>query len=408
MKEVKIKTGFSQKKNEFEAVGEVFEKIKQEKMKLVIMFADGGYNQSKINEAWRKKIPPETAFLGCPSLKITVPFYKIGENITPQGFKECLTAMSIASDKIEVVVKLIRNIKNNWEKTSSQALIEGAKALNLDLKNVDTERYFGLLFCDTMSAREDYILENFYAMSNLLFVGGGSIGKMDIASWLFKGVGGPAGCVHTKEGAFTDSAAIALVKCDVPFKIDFTTSLYPTQTKFKVTKVSEKYMGKMKMWSIDEFDGKPALEEYIKALGVSKLALGLERLPNLRFFAAHPLGLMIKDRAYIRFIGTRKGKSLLMASPVKEGQALYLMKRGDIIKTTQQTMIGLKEKLGSISGMILFQCGLRKLEADTFKVSDDLFKVMNIAPLIGLCTFREYYGWLSMEQSFSILAIGDC
>ena len=41
MEEIKIKTGSSQKKNEKEAVSEVFEKINQENIKLIIMFCDG-------------------------------------------------------------------------------------------------------------------------------------------------------------------------------------------------------------------------------------------------------------------------------------------------------------------------------------------------------------------------------
>jgi hypothetical protein len=158
---------------------------------------------------------------------------------------------------------------------------------------------------------------------------------------------------------------------------------------------------------LQELNGKPALQEYIKALGVSKWTLGLERFPNLSFFADHPLGLMVGNRAYIRHIASRKGNSLQMASRIKEGQTLYLMRKTDIVKTTEEAMRRLKEELGEIKGMILFHCGLRSLEAEKLRISEELFRVMNIAPLIGCNTFREYYGFLAMEYSLAILAIGE-
>ena len=408
MEEIKIKTGFSQKKNEKEAVSEVFEKINQENIKLIIIFCDGNYDQLKINEAWREKISPETALIGCPGLKISTPFFKVGKMITNQGYRYCMTAMSIASDKIDVAVRLMRDVKNNWEKASTQALMEGAKTLGLDLRDINNEKCFGLFFCDTSSGREENILENFYAMSNLLFVGGGSYGRMDLVNWVIRGEGGPMrGYVHTREGVFMDAAAIALVKSDIPFRINFVTNFFPTQTKFEVTKANEIHIGNMKMWRVDELNGRPALDEYTKALGVSKFALGFENLPNLPFFLNHPLGFMIRDKAYIRFIGVRRGKSLVMSSKVEEGKTLYLMERMDLSEVMRQTMDNLRKELGFISGIILFQCGLQKLDADKNKETEKFLKTINVAPLIGLCTFREYYGWLALEQSLVILSIGD-
>jgi len=135
--------------------------------------------------------------------------------------------------------------------------------------------------------------------------------------------------------------------------------------------------------------------------------LGTKKVPNSRLFMAHPLGAMIEDRAYIRAIKHYNGDSLVVAANVKEGQTLYLMKRGDIVKTTQEAMDRLKKELGLISGMILFHCGYRILEANISKVSDALFKEMNVAPLVGLNSNGEYYGWLSMNQTLTILAFGD-
>ncbi|KPJ57572.1 hypothetical protein AMJ49_00415 [Parcubacteria bacterium DG_74_2] len=395
MKEVNIKTGFSQNRNEVKAIDEVFEQIRQENIKLVIMFADAGYNQLKINEAWREKIPQNTSFIGCSSLRLNLPFIRMTKNITHQGFKDGITAMSISSEKMNFSVKLMKNIKESWKEQSSQALIEAAKDLNLDLKNANPEKYFVLLLTDFFSAKEDYILENLYKMSGLLFVGGGAGGKFNP---MVKGNATP-GYIHTKEGAFTNSAAIALVRCDIPFKIDLVTSLVPTEIKFKITKGEGRF--------IYELDGKPAFDKYIKALGVPRIAMGIEKIPNYRLLMAYPLGLMIGDRAYVRSIATFKGKSLMMAANIKEGQVLHLMRRSNIVEVTREKVTGLKQKLGSISGLILFNCCYRLLESEMLGVSENLFKIINIAPLIGLNSYGEYYGWISMTHTLTILAIGN-
>jgi hypothetical protein len=398
MKNIEIKTGFSQKKNEEEAIKEIFEKIDQEKTKLIVAFFSSSYNQRKINESWQKNFSPHIPFVGISALGSDVPFFKIKKNVISEGFKEGVAAMSISSEKIDASVKLMKNIDKDWEKESSRALNEAAQDLNLDLQQADPKKYFGILSCDTLSSKEHKILENLYALSGLTFVGGGSSGSMSLKTWLLGGNMAP-GFIHTNQGAWKNAGVLALVKCDIPFKIDLVTNFSPTNIKFTVTK-SEGVL-------VHELDGKPAVEEYIKAIGVPRRKLGAKRFPNMNVFSNSLLGLMIKDKAYIRLVGTVKGNSLLMASPVKEGQTLYLMKKEDILETTREKMDNIKKELGSVSGTILFHCGMRMMEAEKINKLDELFKTMDISPLVGGCTFREYYGWLAMEYSLAILALGD-
>ena len=73
----------------------------------------------------------------------------------------------------------------------------------------------------------------------------------------------------------------------------------------------------------------------------------------------------------------------------------------------EKTMEKLRKELGGISGMILFQCPLRYLDALTHNLTDELFKAISIAPLIGLNSGGEYYGWLTMNQTLTLLALGE-
>ncbi len=393
MKNPSIKVGFSSKKDPYLAVEEVFKKIQQEESKLIIFFAPATYNHFLLNKAFRKKIPIKIPFIGCSSLRVKVPGVRIVDNITPEGFKEGLVAMSIASKDIEVSVRLMKNIKKDWKEESKRALVEAAKDLNIDPKNTDPKRFFGILLCDFASQREEHILESLYGRSNFLFIGGGATGKHS----LIKGV--LPGMIHTHDGVFRDAALIALVKTEIPFKIDMTTSIVPTDTKIIITKAKDRI--------VYEINKKPAASEYARLLKVPKLLLGTKQLGNYWLFTDHPFGLMVKDRAFVRDVAWRDGDKLMMGSNAKEGEELYLMKREDIIAPTKKMIERIKNELGQISGMIMFQCGYRFFETYRTKKDKELFNILNIAPLIGLNSYGEYYGWASMAQTLTVLAFGE-
>lgn len=387
-----IKVGFSQNRNEALAVEEIYSQIKQDGIKFVIFFVPAPYNQLAINKYFREKIPFPVPILGCSSLRVKVPMVKITENITPNGFKEAIVAMSIASDGIKASVRLMRNIRKNWEEEAKTALFETSKDLDIDPKNTDPKRYFGILLCDALSEREEYILESLYTRSNLFFIGGGSCGRHSLLTGL------KPGFIHTREGVFNDAAAIVLVRSDIPFKIDMATSVVPTKTKVKITKAKDR--------RVYEINGKPAAKEYARLLGVPKFILGTKQIGNYWLFTDHPFGLMVKDRAFIRDVAWREGNVLMMGCNAKEGEELYLMKRKDIVISTKKMINRINSELGEISGILAFQCGYRFFEAHREDKSEELFKVLNVAPIIGLNSYGEYYGWASLAQTLTVLAFG--
>lgn len=393
MKNPIIKTGFSNQKNPVLAVKEVFEKIDQKEASLIIFFVPATYDQVKINKEFRKRIPLRTPFIGCSSVRVKVPKVRMVDNISSDGFKEGIVAMSIASDGIKASVRLMEKITDNWEKESKKALLEASKDLNIDPKNANPQKFFGLLLCDAMREREEKILENIYSRSNFLFIGGGSIGKHS----LIKGV--LPGWIHTHDGAFTDAAALAIVKTEIPFVIDMTTSVIPTEKIVKITKAKDR--------KVFEINGRPAAKEYARLLGVPKILLGTKQVGNYWLFTDHPFGLMVGERAFIRDVAFRMGDALMMGCNAREGEELYLMKRGDFVGSTKKMIKRIEGKLGNVSGMLMFQCGYRFFETFRFKKEKELFEVLNIAPIIGLSSYGEYYGWASMAQTLTVLAFGE-
>ena len=387
-----IKVGYSKNNNPEIAVEEVFGKIKQENIKLIIFFVPAPYNQKKINKSFRKKIPLNVPFVGCSSLRVKVPGVRMVDNISSEGFKEGLVAMSIASDDMEASVRIMKNLKEDWKEESKRALVEASKDLNIDPKNTNPKKFFGILLCDFSSEKEENILENLYSRSNFLFIGGGSTGKHS----LIKGV--LPGFIHTRDGVFNDAAVIAIVKTEIPFKIDMTTSVIPTKTKVKITKA--------KYRKVYEINGKPAAKEYARILGVPKILLGTKQLGNYWLFTDHPFGFMIEDRAFIRDVAWRNGDTLMMGCNAKNGEVLYLMERKDIVEPTRKMIERIKNELKEISGILAFQCAYRFFETYRSHREKELFEVLNIAPIAGLNSYGEYYGWASMAQTLTVLAFG--
>src|SRR3990172_48554 len=139
MKNISIKTGFSQDQDTAKAVKEVIKKIKQKETKLVVFFTSSDYEQGLINQIFKQELPG-VPFLGC-----TVPVDSstsamasglIMGGIYPRG----INALSIASEagKIEAVTKIFTGVgKTNWIQSADKALNEIAAILNMDLKQVD-------------------------------------------------------------------------------------------------------------------------------------------------------------------------------------------------------------------------------------------------------------------------------
>lgn len=389
----KIKTSFSAKKDPVCAIEEIYEGIKQEGTKLVVIFIPAPYDQQKINEELKKKIPSDVPFIGCSSVYVKVPpLVRMFDNISSEGIKAGIVAMSIASDDVNASVRLMKNITNNWKEESEKALTETLKELNVDPKETNPKNFFGLLLPDSTKQKEEYILENLYARGNFLFIGGGSIGEYG----LMKGI--LPGWIHTHEGVFTDAAAIAVVKTNIPFKIDMTTSVVPTDTTVKVTKAKDR--------NIIEIDDEPAAKVYARILGVPKILLGIRQVGNYWLFTDHPFGSMVGERAFVRSVGFRHGNELSLGCNPKEGEEMHLMKRADFLEPTKKMVDRIQKELGEVSGMLMFQCSYRFFETFRFKKSKEMFDILNIAPMIGMNAYGEYYGWASMAQTLTVLAFG--
>ena len=402
MKDINVKTGFSKKRNEFKAVEEAYSQIAQEKISLVYFCLDKGYNQKKINEAWQKKLP-NVPFIGIGGGGWIPMMGNLTGLITPKGIQDKgLVAMSIASDKIQAVVKSIHNLSENCKEESERVLEETAKDFNLDLENLDPEKCFGLFFYNLFSEKGiliEEILDNFYKIApNLLFVGEGTI-KFSFKKFRLIG-----GAIHTPEGCFEkQDAAIVLIKSEIPFVLEMSSNYQLAGDKvFKC--------GKVRDFVVEELNGRPAAEAYSQALGVSVRKLGSPMMPNLAIMTKNPFGAIIRDKAFTRVVvaPSKDKKGLIFYQKMTEGQEIYLLERTDILEDTRKMLGRTKDILSEISAIIYFPCLLRIKTLRDFKIPfSEMYDVLNIAPMVGMHMGGEIYGGILSSITITCLAFGS-
>lgn len=407
MKKTNIKTGWSQEKDENKLVEEVYKQITQDNIKFVYFCLNKTYDQKKINSAWQKKLK-DIPFLGISGGDWFPGVGNFTGLITSKGIKdEGLVAISIASDKIKVAVRPIRNLKINWKEKSEKAIREAAAELNLDLNKVDPKKHFGLFLPINPGDQDaiviaDIVLENYYAMSpDLLFTGMGILtfdqAKMALAY----------GAIHLNNTLLTeDDAVIVLGESEIPFTIETTTNYRPRPEKvFKCQEVNQMFVGKL--------NGEPAAEVYAKELGISVEKMGAVGAPTEEStvaFLTRPFGMTVGGKLFVRsaYAPAPDKKGLIFFQKMAEGQELFLMDITNIIEDTEKTLREVKSKLGTIEAIFYFSCLWRIKMMQMQNISrEEMAKVLNVAPMIGMHGGGEYYGGIVTAATLTLLAFGS-
>jgi hypothetical protein len=74
-----------------------------------------------------------------------------------------------------------------------------------------------------------------------------------------------------------------------------------------------------------------------------------------------------------------------------EGMELSILESTNIINDTKKAIEDVKSKLGSISGIINFNCILRTLELGQKQLKQDYGKLFSDIPTVGFSTYGEQF-----------------
>ena len=250
----------------------------------------------------------------------------------------------------------------------------------------DPARFVGFVLIDGLNASEEAVnaaLGN--AAPFLSFVGGSAGDDLEFR--------------RTRvfcDGEESDHGAVLLlVEMDAPFAVLKTCSFEPTPHLFAITKADAATR------TVYEANGRPVLEAYAEAVGVEPGGV------DSSVFVRHPLGITIDGQPWIRSPqqATDDG-SLRFYCQVLEGVDLHVMTSGDLVADTRRAVDEARSALGgTVSGGVVFNCVLRRLELDALDAHEGFLGAFAGIPAAGFHTYGE--SWLAhINQTCTGVLVG--
>ncbi|HVQ92333.1 MAG TPA: FIST N-terminal domain-containing protein [Mycobacteriales bacterium] len=258
--------------------------------------------------------------------------------------------------------------------------------LEIRLRDVDPRRYVGFVLIDGLHGTEERVNEVLGNMAPLMSFVGGSAGD-DLKFSRTDVYSGRATSAH--------GAALLVVDAAVPFTIVKSCSFEPAGRRFTITDADT---AQRIVW---ELDGRPAAQVYAEAVGS-----GIQGLAD-REFSAHPLGLMIDGKPWIRSPQqVIEGRGIKFYCQILPGMEVELMNSTDLIGDTRAAIRSAVDEVGGeASGAVMFNCILRRLEMDAKDLHQPFVDAIGGIPTAGFHTYGE--SWLGhINQTLTAVVFG--
>ena len=287
--------------------------------------------------------------------------------------------MAWSKDSLKFLkIELLEKIKEYNSVAVAKAFKSFEESLGKPMKDLDPERYAGIVIIDGVSECEEELNDNLGNRTNVTFVGGSASDDFKFErTWLF---------VDGK--AYTNAAILILMEPTNGFSMLKTQSFKLTDQKLTPTKVDEHRR------MVLEFDGKPALLAYAEALEVSADDVA-------KHFIKHPVGLVLDEQNYfVRSPIRIEGTSVVFHCVVKEGLALTLLQSADIVSSTRSDL----QKCGKIQAVVDFNCSLRFIELNNENHLKEYSEIFKDVSAIGFSTYGEsYIGHMNQTSTMLLL-----
>ena len=280
-----------------------------------------------------------------------------------------ITAMSLSSDEVDTVFTVLKEGVKKDPRAAAQNAIADLKR-NLAGRKVNPDEYLGIIVFDGLCLGEEIIRE--FTMDKGLaipIIGGAAADELEFKRTL----------VSLNEKMSGDGVAVMIMKMKIPFYFNHYVHYLPTNKSFLVTRSEP---AKRIVW---EIDGQPAAPYYARALNLK----GVEEIKHTHF-ARNPLGVVIGETVYTRSPNAVvDGTGLQFYCYIEAGTKVHLLKQGDLLGNSKNSLQDAQAYLPDIQGALLFNCILRYLEMQEFHTVDafnDIFKPLSF---IGFNTFGE-------------------
>lgn len=258
---------------------------------------------------------------------------------------------------------------------SVEAAVHGAarrlaESLQVDLRELASDKWVGLLLNEGLHRLEDEVVEVVGHVAPLLSFVGGSAGDN------LKSVECSVFCEGMDS---TNGSVLVLMELAVPYVVLKTCSFEPTETKVRIGRVEDRI--------VYEIDGRPALRRYAELVGVEP-----EELDPV-VFTANPFGLVIEGKPWVRspvLCGPDGG--VVFASRVIEGAELHLLRSTDLVGDTKRALAEAEQTLGRRPSVgILFNCAHRAVEMRVKELEPQFQAALGSFPVVGFHSYGENY-----------------
>jgi len=273
---------------------------------------------------------------------------------------------------------------DNVEASVHAATRRIAQKLQVDLREVDPDRWVGVVLHEGLKGNEEEANAVLGHVAPFLsFLGGSAGDNVRLKETLVFHDGHASSC----------GSVMMLMEMAVPYVIVKTCSFEPTPTTFRIGRVQGRV--------VYEIDGQPAVPTYAAKIGVAPEALG----PPV--FMANPLGLMIDGEPWVRSpIAILPDGGLLFGCKIIDGAELNLLKSTDLVGDTKSALVKGAAKLGGKPSVgLLFNCAHRCIEIQMKQLEAPFCEAIADFPVAGFHSYGE--SWLAhMNQMLIALLLG--
>jgi hypothetical protein len=192
---MKVITAQSTKSNSKEAVLELKQKFNSNTVKAITFFASSIYQPSELIAAMNENFPNIQVF-GCSTS---------GEMISCKMNSNSIVAMAFTDEIIEdMKVEVVGNLSNMNLQPTIKSFEDYYKT---SFRSLDDTKYFGLIYIDGLSKKEEVILDELGDYTNVVFVGGSAGDDLKFTKTI----------IYANGKYYDNAAVLVLIKSKVNF-----------------------------------------------------------------------------------------------------------------------------------------------------------------------------------------------
>jgi hypothetical protein len=152
---------------------------------------------------------------------------------------------------------------------------------------------------------------------------------------------------------------------------------------------------------VHTLNGRPAAAEYAAAVGTDVGRLTPE------IFSTRPLMIRSGRAEWVRSISrVEPDGSLRFFCAAERGNVLRVAHATPPLGALEAAFAEVREELGSVDGVLVFDCVLRRLEFESRGIAEDVAEVLRRNRAAGFSTFGEQFGGVHVNQTMVGMAFG--